>query len=738
MKKLVALFPLAFLFFFKAYSQTPSRLDLEKIWSGHFDERKYVVQLMNQSPRFAWIQTDTGSGPQVILSLDFNTTRIVDTLFSNQIKREADSVPTTFTYFQDFRFSPDDNKILIKTQVEPYFPVSERSFNYIWDIEKKNLLVVSANGKQLHSSFSPDSRYLSYVLDGNLYLMDIEKNKTTPATVDGANDQFLYGMADALYENGFGLSKAYEWSSDSRYIAMMRFNENAVKQYPISLYERSYAEIKNQRYPLAGEMVPDVKVYVYDVANNLFVAVDIGVNPDQYITGIRWMPDNKSLLVQRLTRDQKRLDVLKADAGTGKTTVLYTEESPDDYLKIHPENIQFIDSGRNFLWLSEKDGYTHIYKVSADDGTISPVTRGKWEVFKIEGIDDDKKEIFYTGNEVNSRQKQLYRIGYDGNNRTRLTKGSGYHNVWLSSDKRYYFDEHSSLNSPSTFQVSSIDGSNTKKLIENKELKEKLKDFRTPKAELFTMRANDTVSINGWIIRPTQQTRTRPPLILYVYGGANRQEAMDKWNDKFMLTMGWFASQGYAVACIDPHGTPGKGQSFRKANYKMPGDVEMRDILIAKQYLARNYRIDSSNIAVMGWSYGGYLASLAQTKYAGKFKAAVAIAPVTNWRFYENIYAERLLSLPSENAEGYKNASPVTFANDYKGGLFLVHGTADDNVHLHNSMELSKQLTNNLKTNFEQHFYPDKTHNLSDGTPNILRISLYTRINDFLKRTLVK
>ncbi|MBX3240754.1 MAG: DPP IV N-terminal domain-containing protein [Chitinophagaceae bacterium] len=736
MKKLIALFPLAILHFFSGYTQTKLTLDLEKIWSGHFDERKYVVQLMNQSPRFAWIQTDTGTGPQVILSLDFNTTRIVDTLFSNQIKRETDSVPTTFTYFQDFRFSPDDNKILIQTQIEPFFSISQKSFNYIWDIDKKNLLVVSANGKQMHPSFSPDSKYLSYVLDGNLYLMDIERNKTTPVTVDGVTDQFLYGMADALYENGFGISKAYEWSPDGRYIAMLRFNENTVKQYPISIYERPYADIKSQRYPLAGEMVPDVKVYIYDVANNLFIAVDAGVNPDQYITGIRWSPDNKSLLVQRLTRNQKKLDVLKADAETGKTTILFSEESPDNYVRIYPENIQFADSGKSFFWFSEKDGYTHLYKVGFDSGTFNPVTTGKWEVFAIEGIDDDNKIVYYTANEVNSRQKQLYRIGFDGRNRVRITKGSGYHNVWLSNDKRYFFDEYSSINTPSTFQVTSIDGNETKKLIENKELKERLKDYRIPKVELFTMRANDTVSLNGWIIRPTQNIRTRPPLLLYVYGGSGRQEALDKWNDKFILTMGWFASQGYAVACIDPRGTPGKGQDFRKSTYKSPGDIEMADLLIAKQYLARNYRIDSSNIAVMGWSYGGYLASLAQTKYAGQFKAAVAIAPVTNWRFYENIYAERLLSLPSENAEGYKNASPVTFSNNYKGGLFLVHGTADDNVHLHNSMELSKQLTANMKTDFEQHFYPDKTHNLSDGTPNILRISLYTRILDFLKRNL--
>ena len=737
MKKLVICTFVVFPAFF-GFSQSKPKMsfDLEKIWSGYFDERKYVVHLMNQSPHFAWIQTDTGTGPQVILALDFNTTRIVDTLFSNQIKRDTDSLPTTFTYFQDFGFSPDDSKILIQTQIEPFNMLSEKSFNYIWDTQKKILRVVSANGKQLYPSFSPDSKLLSYVLDGNLYLMNIDKNETTPITVDGAPGQFLYGMADGLYETGFGMTKAYEWSPDGKYIAMLRFNENTVKQYPITTYERSYPDIRNQRYPLAGEMVPDVKVFIYDISNKLFVPVDVGVNPDQYITGIRWSPDNKTLIVQKLTRDQKKLEVLKADAVTGKTSPLYSEESRADYVTVHPGNGWFIDGGRSLLWMSEKDGYNHLYNIMADSGTVIPVTQGKWEVMDIKATDDEKKEIFYTSNEANSREKQLYKISYDGKNRTRITTGRGYHDVWISNDKRFIFDEFSSVNTPPVYQSMSVTGKDQRKLIENKELKDRLQDFPVPDVNFFTVRANDSMTMNGWIIRPYQNPRAQLPLLLYVYGGSTKQEAQDRWTDRFTLTMRWLANQGYAVACIDPRGTPGKGAAFRKCTYKAPGDVEISDLLTVKSYLSRNYRIDSSQVAVMGWSYGGYLAALAQTKYAGKFKSGVAIAPVTNWRYYENIYSERLLSLPSENAEGYKKSSPINYTDDYKGGLFIVHGTADDNVHLQNSLELSKQLTNSRKTNFEQHFYPDKTHNLSDGTPNNLRVSLYTRINEFLKREL--
>jgi dipeptidyl-peptidase-4 len=463
--------------------------------------------------------------------------------------------------------------------------------------------------------------------------------------------------------------------------------------------------------------------------------MDIGTETDQYIPRIKWLPQGNTLAILRMNRHQNELDLLFADADKGTSRSVYHEKN-NTYLDIHEgegDYVHFTPDNKSFILSSEKDGYNHLYRFDMSGKMLNQVTKGNWDVVKLLGIDSKGERIFYTASETTALEKDIYSIAPDGSKKTKISVEKGTHVPQFSTGMKYYIDSYSEANTPARITVRNAAGKEIRVLEENKFLRDLMTSYALSKKEFFTFNTSGGQSLNAWMIKPVDFDASKKyPVFLTFYGGPGRNMVNNSFDGRDYFWHQMLAQKGYIVVCVDNRGTMYRGKAFKESTYKQLGKLEVEDQVEAAKYLGSQAYVDKNRIGTFGWSYGGFLSSLCITKGADYFKAAIAVAPVTNWRYYDNIYTERFMALPQENASGYDDNSPINHVGKLKGKYLLIHGSGDDNVHVQNTMEMVNALVAANKQ-FDLFIYPDKNHSITGA---VTRLHLYQKMTDFILENL--
>lgn len=707
------------------FAQNTKDITLEDIWRSRKFFPAFVDEMrsMNDGEHYCMLENDT-----INLYLYKTAAKEKMLVAGGQLIPAGANNPISV---EDFTFSNDETKVLITTNSEPIYRRSSKSEYYVWDIATKKLIPVSVNGKQRLADFSPDGKMVAFVRDNNLFIKILTDGSEKQITSDGLQNNIINGATDWVYEEEFEFSKAFSWSPDGSKIAYYRFDESKVKEFTMTMWGDLYPEQYKFKYPKAGETNSLVDIFMYDIVSGKTIKMDVGTETDQYIPRIKWTNESNNLCIFRMNRHQNKLEFLLADASTGKSKVIYNEENKY-YIEIN-DNLTFLKNNKHFLLTSEKDGYRHIYLYDMQGNTVRQLTQGKWDVIELLGVDESKGIVYYQSAENSPLNRDIYSVNLSGKGKKKLSVLEGDNEFEFSKNYKYYVAKYSSANSPLVATIYRINGRPVKVLEENADLIKMMKDFNFGKIEFIKIKNAEGTELNAYMIKPPDFDSTKKyPVLMNVYGGPGAQTVQNTWGYFDFVWYQMLAQKGYINVSVDNRGTGARGEEFKKCTYLQLGKYETQDQIDAAMYLGTLPYVDKNRIGIWGWSYGGFMATSCITKGADVFKAAIAVAPVTNWRYYDNIYTERFMRTPQENASGYDDNSPINYVKDLKGNFLLVHGTGDDNVHVQNSMDLISALVKNNKQ-FEMQFYPNKNHNISGG---FTRLHLYKRMTDFLLKNL--
>jgi len=641
---------------------------------------------------------------------------------------------------QAYEFNADETKMLFTTGYERIYRRSFLADYYIYNIQTKELTKLSENGQQQIAKFSPNGNFVSFIRKNNIYITDLTKNTETQITFDGKHNHIINGIPDWVYEEEFEFNQAYTWSPDSKNIAYIKFDESKVKMFNMIMFAGDkpkieanvlYPENRTFKYPKCGEENSVVSIHIYNVEGENTIKADIGTNTDIYIPRLKWTKQNSNLGIFRLNRLQNKFEILFSNIETGITKTIFTETNKYYFDEGEFDNIQFLEDGKHFVMTSERDGYRHLYLHDLNGNEIAKLTKGKFDVTEFLGFDPSKKIFYYQAAAQSPMQREIYSVTFNGKKTTKLSTQAGTNDAVFSTGNKYFINYFSSINSPEYITLHDKKGKLIRVLKENAKTLELVNEYGGVNKKLFTFKTSENVELNGWMITPPNFDKTKKyPVIVTQYSGPGSQEVLDSWD------FGWdnlLAQKGAIVVCVDPRGTGARGEEFKKVTYKELGKYETIDLIETAKYLQTLKYVNPEKIGIWGWSYGGFMTSLCMTKGAEYFNTGIAVAPVTNWRYYDNIYTERFMRTPQENPNGYDDNSPINFVDKMKGNFFIIHGSGDDNVHVQNTAEFTEALVQ-ANVQFRQFIYTNRNHSIYGGTT---RHHLFTMMLNYWEETIL-
>lgn len=733
MKKL---FTLITLFLFACSIGAQQKITLEDVAQGTFLPHTINgIKPMENGEYYTQMSSD---GKQIV-KYAFKTGKKVETVFDVTTARNC-----PVKKFDGYIFSPDEKLILIQTNTKPIYRHSFTAEYYIYNIRNNTMEQLSKNGPQQAPLFSPDGFQIAFVRNNNIFLVKLLfGNSESQITKDGEYNKIINGLPDWVYEEEFSYNRAFDFSADSKMIAYVRFDETHVHEYTFPWYKGSnpihedcatYTGTYSYKYPKAGQENSKVSVHTYDIKSHVTRKIDLPLDSDGYIPRIHFTSDPEKLAIMTLNRHQNRFDLYMANPRSGlcKLTIRdeseqYINEQAYDAIRFYPDYI---------VMMSERDGYNHLYLYTIGGNLVRQITKGNFEVKEFLGWDRKNDQFYYVSNEESPLRTSLYKTNSKGKT-VKISKRTGTNTAIFSKDMAYYINRFSSLDTPTVITVNDASGKELATLADNRDLTQKLASLSMPSKEFFSFRTSDGTELNGWIIKPRNfNPQKKYPVILHQYSGPGSQQVLDRWQIGSFSDGGLFeaymADRGYISVCVDGRGTGGRGTAFEKCTYMQLGVKEAHDQVETARYLSTLPYIDAKRVGIWGWSFGGYTTLMSMSDEPRVFKAGVAIAAPSDWRFYDSVYTERYMRTPKENADGYNAASAILRAPKLTGHLLLIHGTADDNVHYQNCAEYSEALVQ-AGIQFDMQIYTNRNHSIFGGNT---RTHLMHRVADYFIKNL--